>query len=766
MQKQLALALALAAITLGLIALRSQTSGADVNLRDTGRGAEAAASGVDREPLAAVTSPALGDEAGSGRALATAPPSQGAPPLVAKVINADGTPVDRFWVRVGVFPRGDPDHEALTGMTDGAGEVRFTAADVQRVQSQAPGALLRVELSSDTHAPVIEELEPGVIPEEPVVLRVDMVRLVVSAVTSTGESWTRRAGLLVRPAGFHYYCLRGQTPLIGWVPHGTGYELKVYRCGAHGDGRESFPVPRAELREIAHTITLGPPVPMITGQIIGPDGELLAEGTQVEALDRGRTGNGSRWFRTGPEGRFEYALRLGEAAGQRKVFEFGLLDRGPDSPHGAATSRVRFTVPSPREPLDLGVLTLVPRPLLVAGRLVLPEGIRARGIGISPMAWISDGWRRHPEFDNCRFVDEEGRFRLHGEDLPGPETLDIEDGFREDVQDLVPAVDLRFEPGTEGMEIPLVRPGTVRAELGDGFRRRSGSSWFTWSVRPRGGGAPVVRRETRTANSILEFKRVPPGTACIELLDGPRGAPVAAWGGVVVRSGEVTRLGPLALPVDTARIELQVRVPESAKPSVRYGPAGSRPLEHEARGDGGGRFLLVRGDGPLDVLAYGTGLAPRLLEGVVGDLEVTLDRGAVVVVDVDGYDELRQALGDAASDRALRLLFTPADDEAERLLTPVDVRGLETQRMLSLSQPLPEAWSHVLRWPGSCTVRAELAPFIDAASGRPSRDPLTPAVDLGILSIPAGPGDSRMDLDLSELTRMGKDMLAGHAQDR
>ena len=70
------------------------------------------------------------------------------------------------------------DVESLNLRSDLQGRAEFSAGDVRRVQAQAPESPMIVEFASDTHRPVFEELAPDVIPDEPIVLELDMMRVV------------------------------------------------------------------------------------------------------------------------------------------------------------------------------------------------------------------------------------------------------------------------------------------------------------------------------------------------------------------------------------------------------------------------------------------------------------------------------------------------------------------------------------------------------------------------------------------------------------
>ena len=388
--------------------------------------------------------------------------------LVIRVVTKQGLPVDHFGVSARLAESSNSDVESLWSRTDDTGTVEFSREDVERVQAQRPTEPLKVGHHGTMHDPVVVELAPGIIPDEPVAIEVDMMRLVVDAVEPDGTRWTKRHGLSVSPIDYHYSSIRGEPPLIGWVPRKTGYEARVYDLGLYTDVETEFPAPGPEEVERRHTLELGPVCPGVRGIAQFADGTLVPEESVLRIVDRTRNGNGSRLAIVQRGGRFEYPLRLGEGTGQARVFRFAVAREG--HMHGIGAT-VAFEVPEKGQWLDLGTIVLETRPVLAKGRLVVPDGMTMRSLGVDVRVLQKDEilrraeWKRHPELDNCVFVKDDGSFMVFGEDLPGPERLGLVTGFRDDADGLVPACSLDIVPGESELQVPLVRPGAVRATI-------------------------------------------------------------------------------------------------------------------------------------------------------------------------------------------------------------------------------------------------------------------------------------------------------------
>ncbi|MEM9382019.1 MAG: hypothetical protein AAGB93_18835, partial [Planctomycetota bacterium] len=309
----------------GALLLRGGDLGAPDRV-DAGRSGSIDVS-LDESELVAVGAqePALASsESAKERTEATVDPESAVRTLVVLLRTVQGRPVDDQYVRVRLRDRSTRDVESLILRSDVQGRAKFSAEDIRRVQAQAPMSPMIVEFASKTHSPVFEELAPDVIPEEPIALEVDMMRVVAWAVTPGGETWTGRHGLTIDPDEYHYTSTAGPAPRVSWIPRGVGYELRVYGCGLFEDGEERFPAPSPEEIEREHRIVLGPPSPGISGRFVDWEGEPIPRDTYVQVMDEGRRGSdGARWAKVhDDDGRFEYPLKLDEEPGRIYSFRF------------------------------------------------------------------------------------------------------------------------------------------------------------------------------------------------------------------------------------------------------------------------------------------------------------------------------------------------------------------------------------------------------------------------------------------------------------
>ena len=672
--------------------------------------------------------------------------------VVLRVVTNDGRRVDNFPVSARLVGSSIRDVEYLWTNTDPDGLARFTREDVQRIWTQKPEASLSVghhgmDEGSHMHVPVTVEIEPGEISDEPLEIEVDMMRIVVDAEGPDGTPWTDRHGISISPENYHYTSTTGEPPLVSWVPRAVGYRVRVYGLGLYEDVEENFAPPGAEESERTHTLRLAGMSPGIRGVIRYWDERAIPENAILRIVDRTRQGNGSRIARVAPDGSFEYPLKAGEEPGESRVFRFA-VELGDFRDGIAAT--VAFVVPERGRWLDLGVLELERRPLLAAGRVITPDGIRARGMRVAVYSWTERGWWRHPELDNSVSVHEDGRFMVFGEDLPGPVQLRVGAGFRDDAQNLVSTRPLDIDPGVTGLEIRMVRAGGLRAtvDLGDAAFRKAAEVAFY--VRPDGTEHEfLLSSAPLPGGGQVAHDRIPPGRVRIELRDCEQGAVVREWSDIRVHEDATTDLGALALGDAPRTLELRWTEPPSGRVDVRYGSAGERPLSHRVRYDNG-IARVIHSSAGLDVLILAEGREPVFVESVTEDLEIEMKPLPVARFELEGVGPLLAKYGGEEPRIDLGIRLEHAGYDRSDLLGPLDWERLDAKSYSSLWRPFERAMTVPVMAPGTYRVQVVLERWNDVLRQRRTVEGMLPSLEASPVTITRG-SPSTVTLDLRDL---------------
>lgn len=384
------------------------------------------------------------------------------------VFDAEGKPA--IGVPVRMVRDGDPERKdgapvryecARTTAPDGIARLmhlqdRFSAPRTQSTKSWR----VRVELPylNEVSAP----FDPDALPAEPVELHLPPTGQVLARTTFEGRRADHRDTVLLFPN--EPQALESEqraawrtSELDGWVcfrhvPLGKRF---VARASLAGWIERDLDGPTSAGETIRVEIARPPRDPKITGRLVDESGSPMrdVEGyTRVEWRLLGGGGSGGSELQSDSDGRFRY----GCASASGAEVEYHRLDFFVDRLN-AAPLRARL---GPRTlsngTTELGDVVMTPAPVLVAGCLQFPPGVRPFQVGFEvqhegPSKWIQGqtGWHRLEGGDVDVRQEDDGRFVVNGDPLPGPWRLQVHSAGK------VVCHDVPFEPGQQDLVVPV-----------------------------------------------------------------------------------------------------------------------------------------------------------------------------------------------------------------------------------------------------------------------------------------------------------------------
>ncbi len=570
------------------------------------------------------------------------------PLLRVRVVNAAGEPLAGIPVTIRRGEYGTGKSPILTRAPDGIVEFEH---EYGRAHSDGIDRL-RVALAPLLDREVEREISLDDPPREPVELVAPSLgRLEVLVVDAEGRALDRSVSLSIRLVGrrgvdderdpdrpgernpVRRTLVAGQQQATLQVEIGLELEITASAPGGFGPVSERIRGPRRAGDTKTVELRLVPRWPRLVGRILEPDGTPAA--STPFAIRLGTENAASRFSvegrtSTDAAGRFRHTLQKNPSL--TKISEILTMSTAGD---GIAPREVRVELLDGLRAgrMDLGDLTLGPRPLLVSGTVVDEAGDPVPGARIEiARSRRDDRWDDETYWTSLGLEstsDDEGRFAIHGTAESG--SL----GIRARHEDHINGEYASFSPPSADVEIVLTSAGRIAGRvLYDGEERIPPIEIrITREDRP---GRRLFQAGIATDGNF-ETDRLPPGTYTVSLeLDGSR-EPILDVSGVVIRPGEITRDPRLAAVDLRGRIHsfrltvVDVNGRLVAEPRASYRGAGDPEGEsRNARSRNRGYLQIDTLLPSVDVEVRAPGFRDRRLVGLSSDERAVLDAGIPV----------------------------------------------------------------------------------------------------------------------------------------
>lgn len=743
--------------------------------------AQAPPSGTSPGPHVVATAP------GGRRVAVEAGADAPAPAVTVLVVDTRGRYLEDVTVvarGVGALHPTDPDR-ILASATDASGAARWAVDELERLAASgaADGVSFGVERFLGAAA-LPRRIARGSLADTaagpPLELVVDAARVEVAAREPGGRAFSGRFGASVKLVARGVYTSKHEPgPLCFWVPRGVPYAVRVYGAALYDDvGAEFDAIDEAEA-DRRHELALGRQLGALTGRALDPSGAPCPAGTELELVPPGPEHGGDS-ATVSQSGRFLFRVRprsapAGDLPGApRDVSTLALLRASAnDDPTFGLEALVATTAPRPGETLDLGDVVLCAREVLVAGRVVAPEGVRVDGVELA-VEWLEpDGtWTRVPSLNSCVSSAQDGRFAVHGAlDDPCPPLRLVAETHHPSVtgRGFTAVSPQPVRAGATDVVVELVPTAGVAftLEAGElGWHQAFGDLGYETldlAVTPKGHASPlrlddVARRfeEDPDAKGRYVVEGLPVGVVTLELrLE--RGPVLGSLEAVQLVPGRVVEAGVLRREHAPRAVTLTV-APSAAHDGavVRYGPADSGVFPWQTEVHSGAAPIATIG-APVDVLIGATAFAPSILQRVDADTTVTLAPLPELALHVRGLSALRAGRGRCAGDEAFVLRLAPRAPEPAWALGPtlrrrhvfaarLDVqRGGSRSDTASFTRPLV---------PGVYRLSALLTSAYDSTHSWLPEGTGYPIVELGDVHVGAGVPRVNHEVVVPELARL------------
>jgi RNA polymerase sigma-70 factor (ECF subfamily) len=416
------------------------------------------------------------------------------------------------------------------------------------------------------------------------------------------------------------------------------------------------------------------PVPVLAGRLLQQGEPLAVTRITITAIASGRELSSLRGTTDG-DGRFTMPARADWL--EQRLQELRIHPYSAEEGHAGTCAIWRGERELTAATHELGTLVLEPEPIVVAGQLVVAEGVPLPPeLQLSVEAAteaMSDAWRH---VSLRRRLRPDGAFALFGSVPNEPLRLVVTTANR-----FVPVPTQRFRAGDQGLQIELHRGGSVRASVTaenqiamfcqvpllvpmDQDSSLSGFMSFNPQLDPR-----MARESGIVGDAPLEtefvWPAVAPGRYRLEIWSRGLHRPLHVVPDVVVVDGqrnEEARLQRIAVPgmrsimLKLPQADRALRQPPSHGVGVIAVLDGERPAELCWQVDGSmAMFATVR---PLDVLVRLNGFRDRIVRGVVADQTIELEPGIPVRLRAEGYP--------VPAGHTLQLELTAIDDVLAR----------------------------------------------------------------------------------------------------
>lgn len=600
--------------------------------------------------------------------------------FVVRVLEGRQQPVAAVPVAATFADRNDEQQQSVypLGATDEDGMVA-----VQHVQTWceriAPrGATLPMLVTIDLPGiAVAEPIDANALPDQPVVLSLPpcgSLRIAVADATGApivGQKWVLREHEGASDRAFGATTDDAGVATFPRVAIGRSWRIACDRIPPEPPRIVVGPRAPGEQVDVTHQAA---PTALLRGQL-QQDGTPLGATSFTMTASAGDRELPAVQGRTDAEGRF-VAIASERWRNQRiqelRIHPFG----GPEGFTGScATWRGERELTAGTH--DLGILVLATEPIVVAGTLILPDGVP-----LPPEVGIAVEVAHDPATGSWHYVSlrrrlqPNGDFTLFGHAPDGTLRLVVTTGNR-----FSPVPPLRVRAGDENLRIALHRGGSLRASIvaaspvaafcqvpllvpmGDDSSRHQAPP-FDPHLDPR-----MARESFMVADAPLErefvWPAVSPGRYQLEIWARGLHRPLHVVSDVVVADGqrnEDSRLQRLEVPgLRTVTIRLPQaadaeRMPPTAGLGVIAVLDGDRPASLCWQIDSPmAMFATVQ---PLDVLVRLRGHRDRIVRGLVADQTIELEPGIPVTLRPDGYT--------APTGHTLQFALTAIDDVLAR----------------------------------------------------------------------------------------------------
>jgi RNA polymerase sigma-70 factor (ECF subfamily) len=409
---------------------------------------------------------------------------------------------------------------------------------------------------------------------------------------------------------------------------GLGLELQVELFQAPGSGRATASTRVAGPREVGELVRAelrqGSAVPVLTGAVVGPSGEPLAQRLGVLAFP-GATWDAEPELQTDARGAFRVTAPAG--LGRDATLRFPAFSAGEEE------LRAELALPLPLAPgvNDLGTLHALPPPVAARGRVVDPAGAPVEGASIVVLrrdgqssAWVDADARSGAD----------GAFALAGPfDAAGCELFASAHGYL--CADPVPlragATDheLVLQPEARAAGRLRLPPGVPAQRLAVHAR--------ALALEPDWPSSPSAARCAPDVSGRFELDGLYPGRTELSVVLPGREEPL------LVRELELvpgrSDLGELELSAAPRALRIAVR-DEDGAPVARGLARVTEGGELRRCAFQGGELVLLALALPIDVELQADGFAPARLAALEDDAEVALARGPLVTLRLDDAVEL------------------------------------------------------------------------------------------------------------------------------
>ncbi|RMH03303.1 MAG: hypothetical protein D6702_06265 [Planctomycetota bacterium] len=438
----------------------------------------------------------------------------------------------------------------------------------------------------------------------------------------------REPGRPFRPFAGPTRPVRNGEARFRWVPLGRRFLATVDLAGEEEPARVEGPGPArpGEVRELLIDLTAGT---ILAGRLLDSVGRPVPPGDWTWTLVARGGGRKTGGLRSTEDGGFR--IRVSEEAAAWELTALELRPRAVGLSSGGDGRLARTGLTGPLAPgiHDLGDLTVVEPPLLVAGRAVGASGEPLEGVVVEVERELPGGedlggtWQAVPEWRRltgrdgafavrAEFGDPVGlRLRAHKVGWFLPEPVPFRPG-RADLQ-------LRLEAGG-GLRVPVLVPsGAAAGDLA------------VWAVGPDGRPRSWPGRLTAVEPERLEagWTGLPPGRWGVRLGLRTAGEPLLEQEAGSVRAGETCTAPPADLRELLRVVVLEVTAPDGTGLAhearvIRLGRDGPRPAGFRLQDEWRLRATVAAG-APLDLIVRAEGRRPVRLEGVAGTARVRLE---------------------------------------------------------------------------------------------------------------------------------------------